>query len=448
MRILSKHIFYPIVERVAHGSTFKCLETLQQSQWLAQQELKKLQEEQLRALISHAYENVPFYHKIFEERGLQPDIIRSIEDLDKVPILTRQHVRDNFNSLIARNCRRGMKLGATGGSTGEPLRFYMTKDEGWTWGAYYRGLGWYGFEPGDKMARIFGGVPHGSSVHRAANKFAQFSEGRISISALDLSEREMSQFALRLRSFQPKIILGYSSGVYIFAEYLRQHGIKHIRPKAVVTTSEKLFEHQRQSIRETFDCDVFEYYGCGEVLSIAYECPEHQGFHISAEKVILEVIRDDGSPCKPGELGKIVVTDLRNDAMPFIRYENGDVGALSVEACSCGRSLPLLKLIEGRVTDIVTTKYGHISAPVLTTIFKNLPVSQYQIVQETEVSILIRVVKSDKYSDEDTDYILGIMDKHLGPDVKVEISFVDEIAPSKSSGKRMVVISNVPPKFP
>lgn len=447
MKTMSKHIFYPIIERVANGSTFSCFKLLQRTQWLPPEELRRLQEQQLRALVTYAYENVPYYRRLFEDRGIDLDGIKSIQDLGKLPVLTRQIIRDNSSSLVAQNYKGRVKSHSTGGTTGEPLKLYKPKDEGWSWGAYYRGLSWYGFEPGDKQARIWGGLSHGSLAHRMMSKAASFLERETSLSAFDLSERKMSQFANKLKGFQPTIIIGYSSGLYIFAEYLRHRGIQDIKPKAVITSAEKLFEHQRQSIRETFGCDVFEWYGCGEVLSIAYECPEHQGLHISTEKVILEVIREDGSACKSGERGRIVVTDLWNYAMPFIRYENGDVGTLSDEDCSCGRSLPLLKCVEGRITDIISMKDRYISAPVLTTIFKNLPVRQYQVIQEAEEKILIKVVKAGEYSDQDTKYILKTMRQHTGVAVEIEIKFVDDIPPSASSGKRRVVISHVPPKL-
>jgi phenylacetate-CoA ligase len=447
MKILSSHITYPLIEGAVHHSTFKRLKILEKTQWFPKEELKIFQEERLQSLIAWAYNEVPFWSRIFLEHSLRPANIKMITDLPKLPVLTRVDVKDNVSGLIAANYKGNVRASYTGGTTGEPVRLFRPKDDGWTWGAFYRGLGWYGFKPGDKKAIIWGGMPNDSLAHRSLLKIVSFLERGVSLSAFDLSDEKMSKFASMLKSFKPDIMIGYPSAVYIFAEYLRKHKILNIRPKVVVTSAEKLLEHQRHSIKEIFSCDVFEFYGCGEVLSLAYECPTHRGYHVSAEKVILEIVRDDGSPCNPGEKGRIVVTDLCNYAMPFIRYENGDVGALSTQDCSCGRSLPLLKVLEGRITDIITTKHGYISTPVLTLVFEKLPIRQYQVIQESEEKILIKVVRSVGYSEQDTQYILKTMRGHTGADMETKIEFVDDIPASESTGKRRVVISKFPQRF-
>lgn len=451
MKRLSKHIMYPLIERAAHGSTFKCLKILEQTQWLSAEKLKSLQEEQLRQLIAYAYQNVPYYRKVFEERYLFPTEIKTIEDLHKLPILTRREVQDNLDTMTAQNYSGRMRKTATGGTTGEPIRFYRPREEGWTWGAFYRGLRWYRFEPGDKVAQIWGGVPHGSLLYKANNKITSFLERRVSLSAFDQSEEKMSQFAAKLKAFQPEVIIAYSSAVHIFADYLRHRGIQDIRPKVVVTSAEKLLRHQRQSIKEAFGCDVFEYYGCGEVLSIAYECPEHQGYHISAEKVIVETVRDDGSPCKPGELGRIIVTDLYNYAMPFIRYAVGDEGILAGRSCPCGRGLPLLKSIEGRTTDYIVLGNGErVSGLSLTDLCASIEreqegkIREYQIIQEITNEISVKVVKGPNYISDDTLRIMKMVRKRVGEDFEVKVEFVDTI-PMTRTGKKLLVISKVPP---
>lgn len=447
MRLLSKYIFMPLSERKIHGSTFRCLMELERTQWMPKDELKQMQEGRLQALIAHAYQNVPYYQRIFQERELTPGDIKTVDDLAKLPILTREDVKGNLKDLIDKNYDKGKtKRNSTGGTTGEPLRILKPKEQGWSWGAFYRGLSWHGCKPGDKRADILGASFDRSLVHKLVSRIGRYMQRIIFLSAFDLSGKEMECFVSKLRKFQPKIIIAYSSAVYILAKYINQLGVQDIKPKAVFTSAEKLYDHQRQTIKEAFGCDVFEYYGGGEVYSIAYECPEHQGYHISAENVILETIKDDGQPSHFGEMGRIIVTDLHNYVMPFIRYENGDVGILSDKTCACGRGLPLIESIEGRITDIIVCKDGFISSPILTTIFKNLPVRQYQIIQESMEEIIVKIIKGNEYSQKDTDYILGIMHKYTGDEMKIQVDFVDSI-PLTKAGKRRVVISKVPVRF-
>jgi len=446
MKMLSRHIFVPLLEGRVHGNTFKCLRELQRTQWLTREEIQQLQQERLQALIAHAYENVPYYRRIFQERGLSPSDIKTTGDLTKLPVLTRQDVRDNFDDLIAINyTRKEMKLSATGGTTGEPLQFFIPKDTGWSWGAWYRGMGWYGFEPGDKYAEIWSHPYKKTILMDVGGAIGRFCRRYILQSALKMSEEQLALFVNRLRKFRPKALIAYPSAAYVLAEYIKQTNVSNLKFEVVVTTGEKLYDHHKQTIKEAFNCDVFEYYGGGEVLSIAYECQEHHKYHITAENVILEFLRD-GKLASPGETGSIVVTDLHNYVMPFIRYQNGDLGVSSNRSCACGRGIPLLESVEGRITDVIVYKGGFISSPILTTIFKNLPVKQYQIVQEELGEMTIKIVRADGYSTVHTDYIVDTIHKYAGKDIKIDIQFVDLI-PLTNAGKRKVVISKVPVRF-
>jgi len=262
-----------------------------------------------------------------------------------------------------------------------------------------------------------------------------------------MSEEKMKRFALKLRRFEPKVLIGYPSAIYIFASYIKNLGIQYIKPEVVITTAEKLYDYQKGAIKDAFDCEVFEYYGSREIASLAYECPQHHGYHISMENVVLEFTKDNGQMVSPGELGKVLVTDLHNYAMPFIRYEIGDLAIPSNRVCPCGRSLPFIESIEGRITDIIVCHHGFISAPALTTVFKDMPVRQYQIIQESPDNIIIKIVPTEGYSEKQSQHLTQTMQRFMGLSAEVEIDLVDDIPPSKSSGKRRVVISEVPFKL-
>jgi len=445
MRILSKYIFTPLLERRAHGSTFTRLKELERTQWLSRDELKLLQEERLQALIRHAYENVPFYHNMFQKRKLTPQDIKTTDDLVKLPILTRSDVRQNFDNLMPKNYNlRRAKPGATGGTTGEPLRFVKQEDEGWEWGAFYRGVGWYGMRAGDRHAIIWS-IP--LTAPRLASKVAgigRFLRNSVLLSAFEMSEEKMKCFALKLRQFKPKVLIGYPSAVYIFASYIKDFGIEYIKPEVVITTAEKLYDYQKEAIRDAFDCEVFEYYGSREIASLAYECPQHHGYHISMENVVLEFVKDNGQMVNPGELGKVLVTDLHNYAMPFIRYEIGDLAIPSSRDCPCGRSLPLIESIEGRITDIIVCQRGFILGTLFPHLLKDFSVRQYQVIQESLDKIIIKIVPAEGFSQGQSQNIVETVQHLTGPSAEVEIDLVDDIPPSKLSGKRRVVISKVP----
>jgi len=439
---MRKSFYIPLIDSYKGNSVIKYINKLEQTQWISREEIKDLQEKKLRILIQHAYQNVPYYHIIFRKNGLKPEDIKTAEDLGKIPILTREELRNNFNDLIARNISPKKRvLSSTGGSTGEPVKFYLPKDGGLAWGAFWRALVWYGIERGDKFAQIWSHSHSHAIKTNFYKKIGEFLRGYIFLSAFDMSEKKLKYFANTLIKFKPKYLDSYPSAAYILAKYVKKKGF-NIKLKSVITTAEKLYDYQRQTIEEAFGCKVFEYYGCGECLSMAYECPEHKDLHITSEKVIIETLKKEISAL-PGEMGSVVVTDLDNYVMPFIRYENGDMATISDEFCDCGRELPLMKSVEGRITDVIVKSDGFISSPIVTTIFKNLPIQQYQVIQEEKKHLVIKIIKDVKYSQKDTDFILKKMNNYLDKDVEINIDFTDNILNTKA-GKQRVVISKVP----
>lgn len=440
---LIEHILLPIVK---HKHWYLYHE-LKRSCRLSPQEIKEIQSERLRQLIAHAYENVPYYHQKFAERGLTPQDINSSEDLVKLPILTRHDVRTNLTNLVARNFpKEKMRPYSTGGSTGEPLQFYIPKGNSWGSAAADRAYEWYGYRLGDKVAYLWGSPIDASAQERLRSRVANFILRTRYLNAYDMSEDKMAEFARKLIKFRPKTIIAYASAAYFFARYVKSRGIIGINPKVVITQAEKLFDYQRETIEQVFKCEVFDFYGSREVGSMAAECPQHTGYHISSDNIVLEFVGDNGNPVSPGETGRILVTDLHNYAMPFIRYENGDLGVPSDEKCSCGINLPLMQSVEGRVTDALVIGDKVISSPSLTLVFKDLPIEQYQVIQESEDRVLVRIVKGKEYAEKHTGELHRLLQKVVGSDVKFDFIFVNSIHPTPS-GKYRFVISKVPVKF-
>ena len=439
-----KNILRYVARHSGLARDLEYLATLEKTQWLKREEIAKIQRQRLRALIKHAYFKVPYYHRVFKLRGLMPEDIKNQDSLLKLPILTKEDIRENFDDLISRDLpRKEMVASSTGGSTGEPLRFYRTREsENWSSAAGLRAYGWSGFRLGDKTALIWGSPIDLSKWGSLRGRVWNFVTGTLVLNAGSMSETSMKRFAEKLMWFRPKVIRGYASGVYLFAKFLESRGI-NLEPGAVITTAETLFGHQRAKIEDVFGCSVYDFYGSREVSALACECSEKSGYHIASENVLLEFIKDH-EKVAANESGTILVTDLTNYAMPFIRYRIGDLGKPLDEACPCGRGLSLFGSLQGRITDVIVTRDGKsVSSPVFTLVFKDLQhVKEYQIIQESYEKIKVKIVKRGQYSERDSNYIIGGMKKIVGEDVQIEIEFVDSISPTRS-GKRRVVISRI-----
>lgn len=399
------------------------------SQWLKPNEIQLLQSKKLRVLIDHCYNNVPYYNKILKERKLKPYDIKAIDDLQKLPVLTKTIIRKNFKRLIAQNFPlKRMFLSSTGGSMGEPLKF-INDDVSLLWinTAVNRSFRWAGYRRFDKMVTVWG-FP--SRQNQVPTKPWQ---RQMTLSTFGADEERIKRILMSINWFRPNGIRGYASALYLLAK-----SNEDVKVKFVISTSEMLFGHYRKLIEESFGCEVYDNYSSREFM-MASECEEHTGYHIAAENCILEFIRDN-EQVSPGETGRILVTDLTRYGMPFIRYDIQDMGCPSDETCPCGRGLPLMKSVEGRTTDFIFTPSGkYISGPAVTLAFKDLDIEQFQLVEESRGKLVIRIAKGPTYSDADTQFLLNFFRKYA-QDMKIKVDFVSNIPVSKS-GKRLIVVS-------
>ncbi len=425
----------------------KYLKELEKTQWWPRDKILELQNQRLRQLIRHAYNNVPYYRRIFEERALKPDDIASSRDLAKLPILTKELIRKNSDQLMARGFpAKEVVPGRTGGSTGEPLAFYSTREEQHNWAIANRRRtqNWWGYKIGDKRVEIMQRHPNTSVIE----KLRQLFERRMVFEAIGISQK-LPFLVKKLEEFQPEFMVSYPSFIYLLARFMESQGKPKFRLKAITTVSEQLYEFQKELFKKVFGCEVYSYYGSFEMHQIAVECSEHSGYHIAAESVIIEVVNDEGVPVSVGEEGRIIITNLHNCAMPFIRYDIGDVGLLSSEICPCGRGLPLLARIVGRTTDFLITRNGN-KIPSIAIPWEFLAsegVEQFQIVQESYGDMIVKIVLTETYQKEHVDQLSDrIMDQFgsmVGDGMNVTVEFVDQI-PATRDGKRRVVVSNLP----
>jgi phenylacetate-coenzyme A ligase PaaK-like adenylate-forming protein len=426
---------------------------LKQSQWLPAARIRELQELKLRRLVHHAFHHVAYYRQAFDERGLKPEDIRGLDDLARLPLLDKPDVRDNvYLDLLSDNHdkRRILKI-TTSGSTGEPFVCYADRDQlEIRWAATQRSLEWTGYRFGDPQARLWHQTI-GMSWHQILReRLDALLSRRIFIPAFEMSPGRVSEAVQRLRRHRPVLIDGYAECFNYLAEYVRSHELPAIRPKAIVSSAQVLPEESREAIERAFATRVFDKYGSREFSGIAYECEAHAGHHVVAESYVVEVLRD-GRSARPGELGEVVITDLNNFCMPFIRYRIGDLAVAMDprEPCPCGRGLPRLGRIEGRIQAMIVGADGAVvPGSLFPHIFKDYDyaVRQFQVLQEEPGRILLKVVRATRFDQAVFEELLAKLRLFLGRDTKIDVAFVDAI-PLVGTGKRQTTLSRVPIDF-
>ncbi|MEA3431783.1 MAG: phenylacetate--CoA ligase family protein [candidate division WOR-3 bacterium] len=415
----------------------------QQTQWQSYEWLRNQQEKQLRELISFAYENVPYYTKLFNQLGIVPSNITTIKGLEKLPILTKQTIKENQQDFIPKNINKLKYLnGSTGGSTGEPLKYRMsTEDYERGVGLLYCGWGYGGYEMGDKVAVIAGSSLIPTTKSETKKKIQEFFLNSRHYSSFEMSKENLFKYFYDINRWKPDFIRGYASSIYLFAKFIQDNNLKlDFQPKAIFTTAEKLFDKQRTLIEEVLGVKVFDNYGLNDGGISACECEQHCGMHINTERAILEVVDDEGRQIINQE-GKILATSLYNYALPFIRYDTGDLGIISDSACTCGRHTPLLKGISGRVTDFLKLNNIIIGSPVLTVLMGKFDIEQYQIIQGDSNSITCKIIKGKVYKKEDEAFIRDSFYKHVGK-INIKFDYVDSISTTEA-GKYKFIINNL-----
>lgn len=412
---------------------------LSKVQWLPSQEIDEMKNERLRRLIKHAYENVQYYRKVFDERGLKPSDIQCKEDLKLLPIIRKDDIRKNLKLFMAKNYHKyGPFVNYTGGTTGKPLRFLGDKISSTVHNAcVWRYRNWAGYNYGDKII-IMRYKTFESSYRRIP---LDMKGNTLYLSAFHLRRENVYDYLNIIQKFNPKAIWAFPSTLYLISRYIQKRNVKlNIDLKAIFTSSETLFKHFRESIENAFQCKIYDWYGSNEDVVTAAECP-NGNYHIT-EEGILEIVDFKGEECAIGQKGKVVGTSLWNYAMPFIRYELGDIASITTEKCTCGRGLPLLKTIEGRIDDIIITKDKRLIGRLDEAFHYSYGIKESQIIQPEVGRIIVKIVKDENFSDKDIQILDYELRRRLGTDMNIEYEFVDEI-PRTRSGKFKFVISEI-----
>jgi phenylacetate-CoA ligase len=389
---------------------------------------------------------VPYYRDVFRRLDFAVPDIRSVADLAALPLLAKPEIRLNMEALKSERARGLMRFN-TGGSTGEPLIFWLGRERvSHDVGAKWRAMRWWGVDIGDAEIVVWGSpIELGTQDRVRALRDALLRTELLP--AFEMSEADLDGFLARIHRRRPKMLFGYPSALAHIARHARRRSVamNDLGIRVAFVTSETLYSDQRLDIERVFGCPVANGYGSREAGFIAHQCPAG-GMHITAEDVIVEIIDERGRPLPPGRSGEIVVTHLATTDFPFIRYRTGDFGTLSDRKCECRRGLPLLAEIRGRTTDFVVAQDGTVMHGLaLIYVIRDIRgVRQFKIIQESLKSTRVLLVTEPGFNSWEEETIRKGLQNRLGSGVRVDIERVAEI-PREASGKYRYIVSRVSP---
>jgi len=419
---------------------------LQEMEGWSRERLERYQGGRLEALVRFAALEVPHYRDLFRGLSLDAGDVRSLADLEKLPLLDKRPLREAPERFLAGGRQSPFLAGAlTSGTTGAPLRLYRDlRSICWEEARLRRWRGRAGILRRDRRAVLRGDSFIPPTEATAEPWLLDWPSRLLMVSSYHLREALLPAILRRLLQFRPQAVEGYPGALTDLARYLKRVGVR-VPVRAVLASSEQVYAHQRALLREAFEADVFDQYGMAERAALASECRLHR-LHVDMECSIVEVVRPDGSPCAAGEVGEIVGTNLTNVAMPLIRYRTGDVGRLATEPCECGLDRPHLEELQGRDDDWVAAADGtRFSPTILTFPFETVEgVEESQIFHGSPGRLLIKLVPAPGYPDQElraaTSFIRADLDRRLGGGWQIEFAIVPEIA-KDSNGKFRWIVS-------
>ena len=446
---LNRHLAQPLMARRAGSDHLHHLKVLRERQFDDLQTIRARQWGAFQPLLRHAFETVPYYRALLERLRLHPADFHRLEDLERLPLLTKADIRANGpalrSSLFSPETLFHKK---TSGSTGVPLEISVNRESvQWKTACTIRSDEWSGYRLGGRVAKVWGNPEYRQQGLKGRLRNFFVDRARY-LDTIGIDEARMREFAVSLRRKQPSLLFGHAHSLYLFACYAKKHFREQIRPAGIISTAMLLHDWQRAVIEEAFGRKVTNRYGCEEVSLIACECEQHRGLHLNADAHYAEVIFDRPSAKEAGE-GSLVVTDLTNFAMPLIRYKVGDVVVKTDRQCPCGRGLPLIERVEGREADYVLTPSGKLISGISLTENFALHIrgaAQVQIVQEDVRTLRLRMVAGNEFGPESRRQIEDLVRNTFGSEMNYEVELVDAI-PQEASGKYRFCISKVASEY-
>jgi phenylacetate-CoA ligase len=405
------------------------------NQYLNPENLKTLQEKRLKPLVKHAYKNTKFYKEKFKKAGITPDDITRIDDLRKIPLSTKEEIKASPHQIVARGyTEENCEVHYTSGSSGSLLKvLYDLEHHAYDYAVSYRFHLGQGVRPWHKYFLICN-----DPVELEYGRRRSILYRRTMVPWYFSVEEKVK----RARAYNPHVMGGHLSTFVAMAQHVENNGIEDLHPKTLIVGGELNLPPYRRYVEKVFRSQTYDKYGAYEAKSIAWECRHHK-MHIDADSSIVEFIKD-GEPVSAGERGEVVITHFWNWAMPFIRYRLGDIGIPSDELCPCGRTLPLMKVIEGRLDDFIVLPSGRIIPPaiIVPLFLATTEIGQFKIIQNKRDLLEVYVVPKKEYTVEVEQDLVRRVETALGEPVHITIEKADQIE-QKARGKYRAVISNI-----
>lgn len=413
--------------------------------------INMLQRQKLTQIIKYAQTNIPYYSKIIRNRSIDETSV--VEYLKDIPVLTKDIIRNEFDRLY--KYRKGVFAyrNTSGGSTGEPVTFMQDQEyDSWNSAAKMLFDLWAGYSPGLSKVRIWGADrDFENKKNRLPQKASHYILNSTSLNSYYLSDKNITEFAGAIDRLRPHTILSYVESIYDIARYVKKEGLSIHSPYSIITAAGTLFPEVKETVKNVFNCLVFNMYGSREVGGIACSCRKDNGLHFIPCIHYIEILKPDGPVCtKEGDEGEIVITLLTNRSMPLIRYKIGDLAVVGPRTCSCGINFPMIKDVRGRIGDIFITSDGNHFDPHFfghLFYFKSW-LKRYQVVQENSDLIRINIELSSE-SNARNQFIeeqKEISEKihRVSKNVKINYKVVKNIEKTRT-GKFRYVISRIQP---
>ncbi|MBN1542108.1 phenylacetate--CoA ligase family protein, partial [candidate division KSB1 bacterium] len=406
----------------------------------SRESIEALAQKKREHLLDIAFEQIPYYKKKYSEKGLSRKAFDLERDWNRLPILHREQLQSQKGKELQNpNLHRRVSRERTSGSSGKPLLIVKDRAKsGYSRAVMYRCYRQYGIDIGSRQARFWGVPPN--PKQRFKERLKDLLANRIRLSAFDLNEKTLRRFTHKLLRFKPSYFYGYPTVMHRYAEWLERSSIdlSALHLKAIIATSEILYAAQRQTLERVFHAPVVNEYGCTEIGIIAFECP-HGNMHINSDLVFVESLQ---MPKKPQQT--LLLTELQNEFNPLIRYDIGDLGALSSGSCTCQSSLPTLDRLVGRDASFIVTPRGRlVNDAILDYVFQG-GIDQFQAIQHHRDQLEIRLCKGPLFDEDLFKRSCNTLQKVLGPDITISYRFVPHLSPEKS-GKIRLFISKIIP---
>jgi phenylacetate-CoA ligase len=442
---LVKHALYPLHEALLHRPTFRQLRALERTQWMSRAEIEELQLERLAALLRTAVAHSPWHADRIGAAGIDPDADLTWDAFRRLPTMTRADARENRDRIAWLGVPGGATLYNTGGSSGQPLSFYFGRSrQASDASGRMRARRWWGVDVGAREVYLWGAPVELSKTDRT-KQLRDRAFNQLLLNAFEMSPATMDDYLEAIDRFQPECIYGYASSVALLAAHAL-HRSKRPRLhclRAVCTTGEPLFPHQRELIGSVFGAPVANEFGSRDIGFTAHQTPAGQMLLLS-EHVVLESLDARGDPVPAGEVGEAVLTALCSEAQPFIRYRTGDMVRLAGERCREGRGLHVIDEVVGRSTDFIVRSDGTImhALAVIYVLRAIDGIREFKVVQHETDRVEVLVVPDAGWASSGSTAIEQGLRSRLGAEVRVETRIVEGIAP-ESSGKHRYVVCRV-----